>query len=62
MKKYKVIKDLPWMSKGTVFWIDEKTGWLATKGMILAAECYEATKNYFFEEGFEDNDWIIEIK
>lgn len=61
MKKYKLLKELPWMKAGTIFTIDSKTGWMKSDEGYLAADCYQATKHYFFSEGFENNNWMVEI-
>lgn len=68
MKKYIVKKELPWLSVGTVVWIndgylyrniDEKDGMPDDIGspICLAAKCYEATLDYF-EDTLDDNDWF----
>lgn len=56
MTKYKLLKDLPWLKAGTVVWVEN--GRLKKEGTILVAECYEATKNYFWVDdigNFDEN-------
>ena len=65
--KYRMKKDLPWMKAGEIFWFEN--GYMKKEGATLAAECYEATKNYFFSDGegnfdeksFEDDEWIERV-
>ena len=55
------------MKAGEIFWFEK--GYMKIGGVTFAAECYEATKNYFFsddegnfnEESFWDDEWIERV-
>ncbi len=53
--KYRLIKDLPWAKAGTVFVeVDKDSYWKTETGVTLAADCYEAMRNYFVNEDTQE--------
>lgn len=65
--KYKLLKDLPWLSIGSIIWIEN--GCMRCEDAIFAASCYEETLKYFWvddegnfnEKAIPNKEWFAPL-
>ena len=66
MRIFILLKELPFLKQGSIFYFGNYNEFFTINEngskTIHIDNCFDFIKSYFFDDEFEDNEWIKEIK